>query len=622
MSRMLLVFSALILMPSLSLARAGNIELTVDATDVGRKIIRIREVIPTVAGPLTLYYPKWIPGRHRPVGQLANIADFRVKGGGKTLEWKRDDADPFAVHLTVPEGVKEVEITFELLLAAGSEGGARFMTVASPKVLTLNWNDVLFYPKCDAPLTLVFTARLKLPPRWGFGTALLHLPEPNEIAAFKPVTLETLIDSPLLAGAHVREVPLDDNGAHRVVMACDSPAGLEVPESTLAAWKNLPRETAALFGGSRPYTHYTFLLGLSNSIPRAGIEHHQSSDNRLGEFAMVKAAERKTAATLLPHEFVHAWNGKYRRPAGMIVPDYQVPHQTRLLWVYEGLTNYLGWLLAVRCGLLTPVEARDYLAVTSARMRNTHGRTWRPLDDTAAAASTLYDATRSWRSVRRAVDFYDEGTLLWLEADVMIRRQSKGTKSLNDFCKHFFAGGKNAATVKGYKLDDVLAALNEISPYDWKGHFRRRVEVVTETPPLSGITGGGWELRFTEKPTDFYASLEGLSKGVNLDNSLGFAVGGDGLLGDVVPDSPAAKAGLAPGMKLLAINGRRFTTDGLKRAVTATKSGGKLDLLAENGDFFKTHAVEYKGGAQYPRLERKANTPDILTEVVKPARSK
>jgi predicted metalloprotease with PDZ domain len=597
------------------IAAAQPVELAVDTSEVGRKVIHVREAIPAAAGEMTLHYPKWIPGRHRPVGQIANVTEFRVSAGGKALAWKRDDADPFTVRVTVPDGAKAVEVSFDLLLAAGAEGGAQFMTVASPKVMTMNWNDVLVYPKADRPLAVSYAASVTLPAGWKHGTALPAKEANGATVAFAEVPLETLIDSPLLAGEHVREVKLDDR--HRVVIACDSPDGLAVPDETLAAWKKLPAEAAVVFGGSRPYESYTFLLGLSNHIPSAGIEHHQSSDNRLPELALVKAAERKSAATLFPHEFAHAWNGKFRRPADMIVPDYQTPQQTRLLWVYEGLTNYLGWLLAARSGLTTAEEARDYLAMTAARMTNVKARGWRPLDDTAAAASTLFDATRAWRSARRAVDFYDEGTLLWLEVDVLIRNQTEGAKSLDDFCAAFFGGGSGKPAVKGYQLEDVLAALNAVAPSDWKGYFRRRVEVVAEAPPLEGITGGGWKLAFAEKPTDLFAAMEGLSKGVNLADSIGVSVSGDGLVGDLVPGSAAAKAGLAPGMKLLAVNGRRFSPDGLKAAVAATKSGGKLELLAESGDFFKTHALEYKEGARYPRLERAGGAPNVLSEVAK-----
>jgi predicted metalloprotease with PDZ domain len=617
MPRFAAVTLALLALPSF--APAAPVELTVDASEVSRKVIHVREVIPATAGPLTLHYPRWIPGRHRPVGQLANVTEFRAKAAGKALEWKRDDADPFSVRVNVPEGAKSVEVTFDLLLAAGAEGGAQFMTVASPKVMTMNWNDVLFYPKVEKPLGLSFKARVKLPPRWEFMTALPLDTLETAGGSFGAVALETLIDSPLLAGEHVRLIKLDgDKGKHRVLLACDSPDGLEVPEATLNAWKKLPTEAAALFGPAQPYESYTFLLGLSNHIPGAGIEHHQSSDNRLPELALIKAAERKSSATLFPHEFAHSWNGKFRRPADMIMADYQTPQQTRLLWVYEGLTNYFGWLLAARTGLLTPEESRDYLAMTASRMSNVKARGWRPLDDTAAAASTLFDATRSWRSARRAVDFYEEGTLLWLELDVLIRLQTKGAKSLDDFCKAFFGGGSGKPAVKGYQLDDVLAALNAVAPYDWKTYFQRRVEVVAEAPPLEGITGGGWKLAFAEKPTELFTMREGLAKGVDLSDSVGFQVSGDGLMGDIIPESAAAKAGLAPGMKLLAVNGRRFTPDSLKAAVSATKSGGKLELLAESGDFFKTHALDYKLGARYPRLEKVEGKADLLAEIVKP----
>ena len=617
MPRLALAVFALAALPSLTFAQ--HIELRVDASEVARKVIHVRETIPAAAGRLTLHYPKWIPGRHRPVGQIANVTEFRVKAGGKLVEWKRDDADPFTVHVTVPPDAKEVEVTFDLLLAAGAEGGAQFMTVASPKVMTMNWNDVLVYPKVAKPLELLFDASLKLPENWQSGTALYVERSQGQHVRFNRTALGTLIDSPVLAGEHFRFIPLDGKeNRHHVSIACDSADGLEVPEATLAAWRKLPGEAAALFGPAKPYAHYRFLLGLSNHIPQAGIEHHQSSDNRLPELALVKGAERKAAATLFPHEFAHAWNGKFRRPADMIMTDYQQAQQTRLLWVYEGLTNYFGWLLAARTGLMSADESRDYLAMTAARMANVKARGWRPLDDTAAAASTLFDATRAWRSARRAVDFYDEGTLLWLEVDVMIRTQTKGAKSLDDFCKAFFGGGTGAPAVNGYRLDDVLAALNAVAPYDWKTHFARRVEVVADAPPLAGITGGGWELRFTEKPTDLFASMEGLSKGVNLTDSVGFQVSADGLIGDTVPDSVAAKAGLAPGMKLLAVNGRRFTPDGLKTAVAATKTGGKLELLAESGDFFKAHALDYKGGARYPRLEKAEGKTDVLADIVKP----
>ena len=327
-----------------------GVRLEVDASEVARRIIHVAMVIPAEPGPLALHYPKWIPGRHRPVGRITNVSGLKVTAGGEQIAWKRAEDDPFTIDLIMPKNASAVEVKFDLLLAAGSEGRAAFMTVASQKVLTLNWNDVLFYPKSATALETPYQAAVTVPAGWKYGTALATREEKGGRIAFREVPLGTLIDSPLLAGAHVREVPLDER--HRVVMACDSTDGLEVPEATIAAWKRLPGEAAALFGSDRPYERYTFLLGLSNFIPRAGIEHHQSSDNRLGELALVKSADRRLATTLFPHEFTHSWNGKYRRPADMIRPDYQSPQQTRLLWVYEGLTNYLGWVLAARSGLL------------------------------------------------------------------------------------------------------------------------------------------------------------------------------------------------------------------------------------------------------------------------------
>jgi predicted metalloprotease with PDZ domain len=600
---------------------AEPIKLEVDASDVTQRIIHIRLIVPSEAGSLALHYPRWIPGRHRPVGQIANVSGLRVLAKGDALSWHRDDADPFTVRCKVLPNTNTVEVKFDLLLAAGSEGGAAFMTVASPKVMTMNWNDVLMYPSNANALQLPFAASLRLPRGWKYGTALSTEQEKDEQIAFKPVTLETLIDSPLVAGENVRILPIGtekEKHQHRIVLACDSPDGLEVPAETKAAWDRLPGEAAFMFGPAKPYENYTFLLGLSNHIPSAGIEHHQSSDNRLPELALIKSAERRSSAAILPHEYTHSWNGKFRRPADMIMKDYQTPQQTRLLWVYEGLTNYIGWVLAARCGLSSPEDARESLAMIASRMNNSRGRAWRPLDDTAAAANVLFDAPRSWRSWRRTVDFYDEGTLLWLEVDVLIRTKSKGAKSLEDFCRAFFGEGSGKPAVVGYTFDDLVNALNAVAPHDWKAHFVRRVELPAESPPFEGINGAGWKLGYAEKPSELFAAQEGLSRGVNLMDSIGLQLGADGTVGDVVPELPAAKAGLAPGMKVIAVNARRYTADGLKSAVANTKSGSKLELLAESGDFFRTHTVDYTGGLKYPRLERVNSQADLLVEILKP----
>jgi len=295
-----------------------------------------------------------------------------------------------------------------------------------------------------------------------------------------------------------------------------------------------------------------------------------------------------------------------------------VAPKTRMLWVYEGLTNYLGWVLTARSGLLSADESKNDLAVTAERMKNTRGRAWRSLEDTAAASHLLVDGRGSWGAWRRSLDYYDEGTLLWLEADVIIRRETKGAKSLDDFCRAFFACPAGRPEVKGFTFDELVAALGAVAPYDWKAHLTRRVMLPTTEAPLDGITLGGWGLGYSEKPSDTIKAREGISKGINLMSSLGMQLNAEGAIQDVVPEGPAAKAGVGPGMKLVAVNGRRFTPDLLRSAVAATKTGGKLDLLIENGDFFSTLAVTYHDGARYPTLDRNTSEPDLIAAILKP----
>jgi predicted metalloprotease with PDZ domain len=375
-------------------------------------------------------------------------------------------------------------------------------------------------------------------------------------------------------------------------------------------------EAGKMFG-TRHYRAYTFLLALSDQTGTFAVEHHESSDNRLPERALITPDVWKGICGTMPHEYVHSWNGKYRRPAEMIVADYQQAQKTRLLWVYEGLTNYLGWVLAGRSGLWKPEEARDSLALQADRMATSRGRTWRALDDTAVANFIILPAPQGWTSYRRSLDYYDEGTLIWLEVDVLIRQKTKGQKSLDDFCQLFHGGQGGKPLVKGYTLEDLTMALNAVTPYDWKGHFARRVSLPNETPPLEGINGGGWKLVYQDKPSAMFEAAESGAKGVNLTSSIGLLLTSEGKALDIVPDGPAAKAGVAPGMKLVAVNGRKYSDTGLKAAVAVTKTSGKLELLTETGEFYKTHAIEYKGGARYPALER-GDGMDVLTQILQP----
>jgi predicted metalloprotease with PDZ domain len=617
---LLTVGCLLALATPVSAADQPPIEVTVDLTSVARRVVHARLTIPANPGPLTLLYPKWIPGTHGPIGPISEQAGLRVSAGSEPLSWKRDDVDTYAFTVTVPEGAKSVEVTFDLVLQPAGTGSwlGTTLTTASTKIAILNWNELLVYPKSEKALGLPFAASVTLPVGWKFGTALTTDKAQQSHISFATVSLEELIDSPLLCGEHFKEVPIGpvDGPKHRVVLACDSAAGLEIPQDLKDQWGRLVVEAGKLFG-TRHYRAYTFLVALSDQTGFFAVEHHECSDNRMPEKALVTPSMRAAVAALMPHEYTHSWNGKFRRPGEMIVPDFQQPQKTRLLWVYEGLTNYYGWVLATRAGLWSADDARASLAMQADRMSTSRGRTWRPLDDTAVANFVILPAPQGWTSYRRSLDYYDEGTLIWLEADVLIRQKTKGEKSLDDFCRAFHGGPGGKPSVKGYTFDDLIAGLNAVVAYDWKAHFARRVSLPNETPPLEGITSSGWKLTYKETASGLFETAENVNKSTNLMPSIGVLIG-EGKVLDVVPDSAAAKAGLAPGMKIAAVNGRKFSADELKLAVADTKSGGKLELLTETGDFYKTFKVDYKGGARYPALEQIADTPDLLGEIFKP----
>jgi len=603
-------FALVALLAIAPVARAADpIQLAVDVTDAGRRMIHSKVIVPAKPGPLTLFYPKWVPGTHGPTTPISDLAGFRIRAANADLPWTRDDVDPYAIHLDVPKGATQVEVSFDLLLPGLSDAPRRQNTVATSKLAVLNLCDLLVYPKSDGAMKSPFELSLKLPDGWRHGSALPNIDEKR----FEPVSLETLIDSPILCGQHVKSVKIGPK--HVAMLACDSEAGLEIPAEVEAAWKKLVAEGDALFR-SQPFNKYVFLLALSDKIRPRGLEHHESSDNRLPEMALVTPHLRQYSAALFPHEFAHAWCGKFRRPADMIVPDFQTAPKTKMLWVYEGLTNYLGWALAARSGAWKPDDARDHLALTAEAMKNSRGRQWRSLEDTAATSHLLVEARGSWGGWRRSLDYYDEGTLIWLEADAIIRRETKGAKSLDDFCRSFFACPPGRPEAKGYSLDDVVRELNAVAPFNWKEHLVRRVALPTDEAPLDGLTIGGWNLSYGSKPSDAFKAAERVGKSVDLLASIGVKLSAEGTVLDAIPDSPAAKAGIGPGMKLFAVNGRKFTPEQIQAAVAA--ASGSIDLILENGDFVLTPSVKYRGGLRYPKLERTMAEPDRLSDIMKP----
>jgi predicted metalloprotease with PDZ domain len=594
--------------------RARPIEIQVDASEAARRLFHARLRIPREPGPLTLLYPKWIPGEHGPTGPLADVAGFRIKAGEKTLAWRRDELDLHAIHCEVPAGADGIEVALDYVPPPpGTEG---FVSAqASAKLAVFHWNQMLVYPKGPAMGELEFQASVQLPEGWSCSCALPAAASSARGRTFEPATLETLVDSPVLCGAHLREVPLAPG--HFLVLAADSAAALNLSEELKGSFSRLVAEAGLLFG-ARPYRSYRFFLALSDLTPPFFLEHHECSDNRAPERTLVDESLQRRWLFILAHEYVHSWNGKHRRPADMVKPDFQEAIATRLLWVYEGLTEYLGCLLAARSGLWTEEQFRDNLALAADGLANQKGRTWRPLEDTTRAAPILYGARSDWASWRRGVDFYNEGLLLWLEIDTILRRESQGKLSLDEFCRRFHGSVDGRPSVKPYSFDQLVEALSALAPYDWKKHLVERVTSLSPEPPLGGVERSGWMLSAHAQPSEMYKIREGTDKSIDLTTSIGLLLKEDGGVTDIIPGKAADRAGIGPGMKLVAVNGRRWSADLLRDTVAATKDGGELSLLLENGQFFRSYALEYRDGARYPRLERKAATADLLSEILKP----
>ncbi len=604
-------------------ATPPTVTLFVDATSTPRKIFHAKLKIPASAGDLTLYYPKWIPGEHAPDGPVIDLAGLKFTAGDKILKWRRDLLDGFTIHVEVPAGENEVNAELDFLSPATFEGGFSAGSSATDKMAVISWNQVLLYPKGWKSDDLTYVATLNLPAGWKYGTPLpiastsLTGQNGDTQIVFKPTSLTTLVDSPVITGQFLKVVKLADDPLVEMDVAADSAAALEPPQEVWDHYKNLVDQANKLFGAHH-YREYHFLFSLSDHVAHFGLEHHESDDSRVDERGLVDEGERKMEASLLPHEYVHSWNGKYRRPADLTTPDYEQPMQDDLLWVYEGLTNYLGTVLTARSGLLTPQQARDDLGVTAAALDHTPGREWRNLQDTADAAPELYFSPRAWESWRRSTDFYDEGTLDWLWADVIIRQQSKGKKSLDDFCKLFHGAPSTGPMVKTYTFDDVVNALNQITPYDWRGFWTERLTNHGPGAPLGGIEGSGWKVVYDEFPSEMERGGE---NGGHVNGglySIGLELREDGTIIDTIENMPAALAGIGPGMKLIAVNGHQYSPEVLRDALRAGKSStAPLELLVENTDYFKTYALDYHGGERYPHLVRDESKPDLLSEIYK-----
>jgi predicted metalloprotease with PDZ domain len=599
---------------------AQTIQLHVDLTDAPRNIYHAQLRIPVRPGDVSLVFPKWIPGNHRPSGPIGGLTGIQMETAGRPVLWQRDPVDMYEFHVTVPVGVDSLEVSLDAITTEDSAGGGG--PAASDNLLDLNWNAVVLYPKGVRSDDVTFVPSVKLPQGWKFGTALEVSRENGSEVEFSPVSLTTLVDSPLIAGIHFRKIELSKAGespVHVMDLVADSDAALAMSPKDLAAYNQLIVETGALFG-ARHYRHYDFLYTLSNQVGGHGLEHHESNDSVAAERTLLDPDLDMLQASLVPHEFIHSWNGKYRRPAGLATPNYQEPMIGDLLWVYEGLTDYLGNLVAERSGLLNAEQYRESLAATAAMLDHRAGRTWRPLEDTARSVQTLrIILTPEWQNWRRSLDYYPEGELIWLEVDSIVRQQTHGQRSLNDFCHRFHGGESGPPKVVPYTFEDVVRVLNEVAPYDWAHLLHERVNATSAHAPLGGIERGGWKLVYSEQPNMFTHAAEKKFKFADFTYSLGFSTSEDGKIADVIVGSPAHHAGIGPGMKLVAVNERKWSPPVLRAAIKAAQESNQpIELLIENAQFFKTYSVDYHDGEKNPHLERIAGQPDVLGDILKP----
>jgi len=597
------------------------IEIRVDLSEAAERIFHAQLSMPVEPGPLTLVYPKWIPGEHGPTGPITDLVGLGFSVGGEELAWERNAREMFAFSVEVPPGAESLDIELDYLSPTGS-GQFTAGAATSDQLAVMSWNTLLLYPQGSSINTLLFRPSLVLPPAWEAATALTVDTRDNNVIRYQVVSLAELVDSPVATGAHHRVIDLTGSAAvpHRLHLVADSNAALAIRDQTRQGLERLVAEAIDLFG-SYHYRKYDFLLTLSDHVESFGLEHHESSDDRLWERALIDDTIRDYAAWLLPHEFVHSWNAKFRRPAGLTRDDFQEPFESDLLWVYEGLTQYLGDVLTARSGLWTPDYAQDSIALMAAYLSDRAGRNWRPLADTTRAAQILYGARSEGSSLRRGVDFYHEGLLLWLEADAVIRTSTRGRRSLDDFSRSFFGGESGGPPrVVPYTYEELVTALEEVADYDWRAFFDARVYSVRAGAPTEGLKAAGWQIAFTAEPNVVQQASDTIYEQTDLRFSLGFTVGAsDGYVVDVLPGSPAAMGGLAPGSTLVAVNQRRWSPEVATEALEiAMQSSEPIRLLVENDEFFSEIAVDYHDGPRFPHLVRIDDSRDLLSEILAP----
>lgn len=594
----------------------GTIVLNVDATDLTQQIFRVRMTIPVQAGPLTLLYPQWLPGNHGPSGPLTQLAGLKLSAGGKPVVWTRDPVDVFAFHMEIPAGATMLEAEYQYLSPLDTAQGRITMT---DDILGVQWASMTLYPAGYNSRRITVQPNLVLPAGWQFGSALELDAREGASLRFKPLDLDTLVDSPLFAGRYFKRIDLNPGAKVPVMLnvVADSADQLEATPEQIDLHRAMVQQAIKLYG-SQHYKHYDFLFAISDEFGGIGREHHQSSENGVKSGYFTEWKKSETGRGLLPHEYTHSWNGKFRRPAGQDVPNLNTPLQNRLLWVYEGQTQYWGDVLAARSGLVSPAAARDTIAATAARYDNVRGRSWRTVQDTVNDPIINGRRPLGWANWQRSEDYYSEGSLIWLDVDTRIRELSNERRSLDDFAKAFYSINDGSFAPAYYTFEDVVAALNKVQPYDWATFLRTRVEDIAPKAPLDGLARAGWKLVYTDTPSDVSKSADERYKSTDFTYSLGFAVKTDGAITSVTWDGVAFQAGLAANTSIVAVNNRAWKPELLKAAVKEAKTGtAPITLLVKKGNVFRTIALDYHGGLRYPHLERIPGTPDRLASILR-----
>lgn len=604
----------------------GVVRIAVDATDLNRRIYRVHETIPVeAAGPLTLYFPAWLPGDHGPDGPITQLAGLVITGNNERLEWTRDPLNNFAFHLVVPQGVTEITADFQHLSPTTEAQGRVTMTA---EMLNAQWEKMLLYPAGRWHHDITTQASITLPAGWKFGTALETASTDGDTTTFKPVTLDVLVDSPLFAGIHYRQIDLDPGGRSpvRLDLFADSASNIAPTDNQIGILRQLIVQADRLYG-ARHYDHYDFLVAMTDRLGGIGLEHHRSSENSVDPAFFTDWANQFGDRDLLAHEYTHSWNGKWRRPAGQYVANYNTPLQNELLWVYEGQTQFWGKVLAARSGLMSSEQALDALAMDAAAYDNRVGREWRALQDTVNDPIISMRQAKGWLSWQRDEDYYTEGQLIWLDADTLIRERTNGRKGLDDFARAFFGTHDGEFDEAPYTFEDVVATLNGVVAYDWATFLRTRLDghgqtADTRGAPLDGLARGGYRLVYTDTKSPWQKTLEGGLKRNNFLYSIGLQTNETNAITAVQWDGPAFKAGLAVGMQVIAVNGDTATADRLSDAITAAKgSTAPITLIVKDGDHYRTVDFDYHDGLRYPHLERIPGTPDRLGALYAPRRS-